>query len=63
VPRRDPALADRAQKIFLTCGAGGKSTSCAKVLGEMGFTDLGVIEGGCRTWKEAGYDVTMPPQP
>ena len=26
LPRRDPALADRAQKIFLTCGAGGKST-------------------------------------
>jgi rhodanese-related sulfurtransferase len=36
---------------------------CAKALGEMGFTDVWVIEGGCRGWKEAGYDVTMPPQP
>jgi rhodanese-related sulfurtransferase len=40
LPRRDPALADRGQKILLTCGAGGKSTLCAKALGEMGFTDV-----------------------
>ena len=63
LPRRDPALADRTQKIFLTCGAGGKSTLCAKALGEMGFTDVWVIDGGCRGWREAGYDVAVPPEP
>jgi rhodanese-related sulfurtransferase len=56
-------LADRGQKIFLTCGAGGKSTLCAKALGEMGFTDVWVIDGGCRGWKEAGYDVAVLPAP
>ena len=63
LPRGDPALADRGQKIFLTCGAGGKSTLCAKALGEMGFTDVWVIDGGCRGWKEAGYDLAVPPDP
>ena len=63
LPRRDPALADRCQKIFLTCGAGGKSTLSAKALGEMGFTDGWVIDGGCRGWKEAGFDVAVPLDP
>jgi rhodanese-related sulfurtransferase len=63
LPRRDPALADRGQKILLLCGAGGKSTLCAKALGEMGFTDVRVIDGGCRGWKEAGYDLAVPPAP
>jgi len=63
LPRRDPALADRGQKIFLTCGAGGKSTLCAKALGDMGFTDVWVIGGGCRGWKEVGYDLAGPPEP
>jgi len=62
LPRRDPALADRAQKIFLTCGAGVKSTLCAKALGDMGFTDVWVIDGGCRGWKDAGYDLAVPPE-
>ncbi len=62
LPRRDPALAARGQKIFLTCGAGGKSTLCAKALGDMGFTDVWVIDGGCRGWKDAGYDLAVPPE-
>jgi rhodanese-related sulfurtransferase len=58
LPRRDPALQNRDQKILLTCGAGGKATLCAAVLQEMGFTDVWVIDGGCRAWREAGYPVT-----
>ena len=58
LPRRDPALRDRGQRILLTCGAGGKATLCAAVLQEMGFTDVWVIDGGCRAWHEAGYALT-----
>ena len=58
LPRRDPALQDRSQRILLTCGAGGKATLCAAVLQEMGFTDVWVIDGGCRAWHEAGYPLT-----
>ncbi len=55
LPRRDLDLQDRSQKILLTCGAGGKATLCAAVLQEMGFTDVWVIDGGCRAWHDAGY--------
>jgi rhodanese-related sulfurtransferase len=58
LPRRDPALQDRSQRILLTCGAGGKATLCAAVLQEMGFTDVWVIDGGCRAWHGAGYALT-----
>src|SRR5262249_44663723 len=60
LPRRDPQLADRDQKIILTCGAGGKATLSAVVLTEMGFTDVWVLKGGCRAWRDAGY-VLGPP--
>ncbi|HEX9468338.1 MAG TPA: rhodanese-like domain-containing protein [Bradyrhizobium sp.] len=53
--RRDPALGDRQQKIILTCGGGGKATLAASALLEMGFTDVSVIQGGCRGWQRAGY--------
>src|SRR6266545_552642 len=52
----------RSQKIILTCGAGGKATLCAKALHEMGFTDVWIIDGGCRGWQESGY-VLASPQP
>jgi rhodanese-related sulfurtransferase len=53
--RRDPSLADRGQKIILTCGGGGKATLSATALIEMGFTDIAVIEGGCGGWQAAGF--------
>jgi rhodanese-related sulfurtransferase len=53
--RRDPSLADRSQKIVLTCGGGGKATLSANALIEMGFTDVAAIDGGCRGWQAAGF--------
>src|SRR5258708_18636665 len=61
--RRDPALADRQQKIILTCGGGGKATLSAGALQEMGFTDISVIQGGCRGWQNAGYALEPYPAP
>jgi rhodanese-related sulfurtransferase len=60
LPRRDPALQDRAQTIVLTCGGGGKATLSAATLAEMGFTDVWVIEGGCGAWQAAGYPLDPP---
>jgi rhodanese-related sulfurtransferase len=57
LPRRAPELQDRGQKIILICGGGGKATLAAKILGEMGFTDVWVIKGGCKGWGEAGYEL------
>ena len=61
--RRDPALQDRRQKIILTCGGGGKATLSASALLEMGFTDVSVIQGGCRGWQQAGYALEPYPAP
>jgi rhodanese-related sulfurtransferase len=60
LPRRDPTLQDRTQKIILTCGGGGKATLCAEILGEMGFEDVWVIKGGCSAWSAAGYPLVAP---
>lgn len=61
--RRDPSLADRQQKIILTCGGGGKATLSAGALQEMGFTDISVIQGGCRGWQKAGFALEPYPAP
>jgi len=61
--RRDPALQDRRQKIILICGGGGKATLSASALLEMGFTDVSVIQGGCRGWQQAGYALEPYPAP
>jgi rhodanese-related sulfurtransferase len=61
--RRDPSLADRQQKIILTCGGGGKATLSAAALQEMGFTDISVIQGGCRGWQKAGFALEPYPAP
>ena len=59
--RRDPALQDRAQAIILTCGGGGKATLSASALLDMGFTDVSVIQGGCRGWQKAGFALVSYP--
>ena len=61
--RRDPALQDRAQPIILTCGGGGKATLSAAALLEMGFTNVAVIQGGCRGWQKAGFALEPYPAP
>jgi rhodanese-related sulfurtransferase len=61
--RRDPSLQDRHQKIILTCGGGGKATLSASALQEMGFTDVSVIQGGCRGWQKAGLPLEPYPAP
>jgi rhodanese-related sulfurtransferase len=59
--RRAPALQDRGQAIILTCGGGGKATLSATALKEMGFTDVSVIQGGCRGWQKAGFALAPYP--
>lgn len=54
---RDKRLADRNQPVLVTCGAGGQAALGAYILKQMGFTDVGFIDGGTKAWKEAGFDV------
>jgi rhodanese-related sulfurtransferase len=61
--RRDPNLQDRHQKIILTCGGGGKAARAAGTLLEMGFTEVAIIQGGCRGWQKAGFALEPYPVP
>ncbi|MCD8509815.1 MAG: sulfurtransferase [Bacillus sp. (in: Bacteria)] len=54
---REPQLADRNRPVLVTCGAGGQAALGAYVLKQMGFTDVGFIEGGTKAWKQEGYEV------
>ena len=57
---RNPELQDRERPIITTCGAGGQASLAAKVLKDMGFTNVSILEGGTNGWKQAGLP-TVPP--
>jgi rhodanese-related sulfurtransferase len=59
---RNPELQDRNRPIITTCGAGGQASLAAKVLKDMGFTNVSILEGGTNGWKEAGLPTVQPGQ-
>ncbi len=56
---RDPNLANRARPIITTCETGEMAALAGKLLKDMGFTDVRVLEGGTVTWKDAGYSTNV----
>ena len=50
----DARLQDRSCQIITTCFAGMMSAIGAKLLKDMGFTNVCYMEGGMDAWKEAG---------
>jgi rhodanese-related sulfurtransferase len=57
---RDPNLADRARLIITTCETGEMAALAGKLLKDMGFTDVCILEGGTVAWKDAGYSTDVP---
>ncbi len=57
---RNPELQDRARPIITTCGAGGQASLAARVLKDMGFTNVSILEGGTTGWKQAGLPTVQP---
>lgn len=55
---RDPRLADRSRSIITTCILGPLGALGGKLLRDMGFTDVSVLEGGVQAWIDAGLPVT-----
>ncbi len=51
---RDTRLQDRSCQIITTCFAGMMSAIGAKLLKDMGFTNVCYMEGGMDAWNEAG---------
>lgn len=57
---RNAELQDRSRPIITTCGGGGQASLAAKVLKDMGFTNVSILEGGTNGWKEAGLPTEQP---
>ena len=52
---RNPQLQDRSRPIIVTCNVGALASFGAKTLKEMGFTNVSILDGGTKGWKEAGF--------
>jgi rhodanese-related sulfurtransferase len=57
---RNPKLQDRSRPVITTCALGLNAARGAKVLKDMGFTNVRYIEGGFTAWKEAGLPTERP---
>ena len=53
----DPGLQDRSRQIIVTCAMGPNAARGAKVLKDMGFTNVSYMEGGMEAWSAAGLPV------
>jgi rhodanese-related sulfurtransferase len=52
---RDTRLNDRSILIVTTCAMAPLGALGGKLLQDMGFTNMYILEGGVEAWKEAGY--------
>ncbi len=57
---RNPELQDRERPVITTCGGGGQASLAAKLLKDMGFTNVSILEGGTNGWKQAGLPTVQP---
>jgi sulfur-carrier protein adenylyltransferase/sulfurtransferase len=58
--RIEGLIPDKTRPLVLYCSVGARSAFAAKVLGEMGYTDVLNLAGGFADWKRNGFDVTIP---
>jgi thioredoxin 1 len=48
---------DKAKPVFVYCRSGGRSSSAAEKLVELGFTEIYNMDGGITKWESAGKPV------
>jgi len=48
---------DKAKPVFVYCRSGGRSSSAAEKLAELGFTEIYNLDGGITKWESAGKSV------
>ncbi len=53
---------DPGRRVILHCAGGGRSALAADTLRQMGYTNVGHLEGGFAAWKDAGQPVEDAPQ-
>jgi len=52
---REPQLEDRSRPIITACESGELAALAGKLLKDMGFSNVSILEGGTQAWKEAGF--------
>ena len=52
---RNPIFEDRNRPIITACEMGPLGALAGKLLKDMGFSDVSILDGGVVAWKEAGY--------
>ena len=52
---REPQLQDRSRPIITACEIGPLGALAGKLLKDMGFSNVSILEGGTQAWKEAGF--------
>jgi rhodanese-related sulfurtransferase len=52
---REPALRDRTRPIITVCEIGPMGALGGKLLKDMGFANVSILEGGTQAWKDAGF--------
>jgi molybdopterin/thiamine biosynthesis adenylyltransferase len=57
VERIDELAPDRAEHLILHCRTENRSARVAQILGELGYENVDVIQGGIVAWTEAGFPV------
>lgn len=50
---RDAGLQDRSRQVIVTCQLGMNGARGAKLLKDMGFTNVSYMDGGMEAWKAA----------
>jgi molybdopterin/thiamine biosynthesis adenylyltransferase len=61
--RIDEIAPDQSEHLILHCRTDNRSARVAELLGELGYDDVTVIEGGIVAWTEAGYPVVAQLSP
>ncbi len=51
---RESGLQDRSRQVITTCQLGPNAAIGAKLLKDMGFTNVAYMDGGMEAWKAAG---------
>ena len=58
--RIEGAVPDKSTQVVVYCAAGARSAFSAKVLGELGYTNVASLHGGFTDWKRNGNEVRIP---
>ena len=57
IAQRLDELPGKDERIVVYCRSGGMSTSAAKELAALGYTNVMELNGGMRAWTSAGHDL------